>query len=193
MKKTAILGIVASAFALLTLASCGMDKKEAGEIIEFIGEAVRTAYNDELDTWAEQYTDSVESLGFCGYMLYDVNGDSIPELWIMGGTCEADKKLGVYAYELEGIKEIYATDAPHVNLYLGDDYVLSLGANNGEVLETKLTCHLDSMSVETVFQGQMNDEAGYADPTETPAVLIPYADRAAVDDILKEEAIEATE
>ncbi len=197
MKRTNVLGTAAGAmafaFGLLTLSSCGMSKKEAGEIVEAIGEAVRTAYNDELDKWAEQYTDSVESLGFCGYMLYDVNGDSIPELWIMGGTCEADKKLGVYAFELEGIKEIYAIDAPHVNLYLGDGYVLCLGANNGEVLETKLTCHLDSVSVETVFEGMMNDEAGYADPTEMPAVLIPFADRVAVDDILKEEAIEAAE
>ncbi len=195
MKRTKILvtalGAMAFAFGLLTLASCGMSKEEAGELIEEIGEMVRTAYNDELDAWAEQYTDSVEALGFCGYMLYDVNGDSIPELWIMGGSCEADKKLAVYAFELEGIKEIYAIDAPHVNLYLGDDYVLCLGANNGEVMETKLTCHLDSMGVETVFEGQMNDEAGYVDPTETPAVLISYADRAAVDDILKEEAIEA--
>ncbi len=197
MKRTktygTVVGALAFAFVMLTLASCGVDKKEAGEIIETIGGAVRTAYNYELDKWAEQYPDSTGNMGICGYMLYDLNGDHIPELWIMGGTCEADKKLAVYTFELEGITELYSADASHVNLYLGADYVLCLGANNGEAMENKITCNVDSVSVETVFQGKMSDEDGFTDPTETPAVMLPYENRAPIDDILKEEAEEAEE
>ncbi len=171
--------------ALLLLAAC-LSKKAAEEIGQVVATDLRNAYIVELDNWAAAYPDSTTQRGICGYFVYDINGDSIPELCVVGGTCEADKRLGIYSYTLAGIDTLYAERATHVVLYEDEGALLCVAANGGQVSETRLTLVADSISVATVYEGLMSDEAGYADPTVPRAVLLPYDDRTAIESILQD-------
>ncbi len=187
MKKNLFLSAMSAfalAFLVVALVSCGSKAKEEEEEVE--AEALRSDYIAEINKWAAEYPDSTTA-EFCGYFVYDLNGDKIPELWIKGGTCEADRKLGIYSYDLDGMITLYEEDAPHFTLYQGDDYVLYFSANNGEVLENKLTYDGDSIKVEKVYEGPMDDSAGFKDPTEPMIDFIPYSNLDVVDNVWKED------
>ncbi len=189
MKTTKSFGtitrLVAFAFVVFALASC-LTKKEAEALGDIVGEDLRNAYLVVLDSFALEYPDSVADNSFCGYFVYDVNKDDLPELWLMTGTCEADKQLVIYTCTLEGAEELYNEPAPHVNFYEGDGYVISLGANNGEALETKITLEDDAIKLDTLYMGAMDDESGYVDPIEEPVVLTPFTNREAIEDLFRE-------
>ncbi len=189
MNKTnplrALAACIAGAGILLTLVAC-LTKKEADEIGTIVATDLRNAYLVELDNWAEEYPDSVAANGCCGYFIYDINNDSIPELWLLGGTCEADKHLAVYTFTLAGAEQLYAGAATHAVLHQGEGYVLSVAMNNGEALTTKLTALHDSIAVDTLYMGKVDSLAGFRDATEPCITLTPYGDRAPIDALLEE-------
>ncbi len=170
------------AFVLVILSSCN-GKKEIDEFAQVVVEDLREAYSTEVDDWANKYAEGDSTM--CGYFVYDVNGDGIPELWVTGGTCEADRELGVYNYDF-AINQIYEGSASHSNFYEGDSCIIALSINNGEAFETKMTYATDTINVETIYQGALSDEAGFKDPTEPRVTLIPYANKAPISDLLKD-------
>ncbi len=189
MKKIKNFQFVTSAFAIafvvLALVSC-MTKKEINTIGGVVAEDLRDAYIAEVDEWAAEYPDTLDNNSFCGYFLYDINADSIPELWLMGGTCEADRKLAVYDYNDGGAAPIYESPASHVVLYQGDRYIVSLGMNGGEALKMKLMASGDSISVDTLFLGSVDDESGYSDPVEPMVNIVPYSDKQPIELLLED-------
>ncbi len=178
--KTAT-ALCAVAFVVCSLASC-ITKGEVKELGKIVAEDLRNAYIVELDSWAEQYADSINN-DFCGYFIYDNGVDSIPQLWVLGGTCEADRKLAAYTYDLEGALEIYSASANHATLYEGEGCILSLGMNNGEALLTQLTSKLDTVLVDTLFMGKVDEN--FQDPAERRIELLPYSDREPIESLLE--------
>ena len=79
----------------------------------------------EAEKVAEAYCNKIDEFEFCYYFLYDITQDEIPELWIIIGTCEAEKRLYVFTYK-KGIECIFQDSAFHTGYYQGKDYVLAL-------------------------------------------------------------------
>ncbi len=181
MKKFFV--VIACVFAIISLASC-LSKEEIKEVGDILSEDIRNAYVAEIQEWSAPYQEADSTM--CGYFLYDIDADGIPELWLTGGTCEADRQLAGFTYELEGIKPIYEASASHTTIYEGDAYLITLSANGGEVLESKITNEDDSTKVDIIYDGKMSDEAGFVEPTEAKVTLIPYANLDPIDEWLKE-------
>ena len=63
-------------------------------------ESVELVPSDSLSNMYHSVIDeySAESKGnrYSEYFLYDITGDSIPELWVSSGSCEADTQLTIY-------------------------------------------------------------------------------------------------
>ena len=58
------------------------------------------------------------------YFLYDITGDSVPELWVVTSTCLADETVTVYQFKSGKAKLLAELPASHAQFYLGDDYVV---------------------------------------------------------------------
>lgn len=66
------------------------------------------------------------------YFLHDITGDGQPELWVISGTCEADKDLWVYTATQDGsIKKILSDYGGHTEFFLKGNTIGSLTCNTG--------------------------------------------------------------
>lgn len=114
----------------------------------------------------------------CEYFLYDITEDGIPELWIVAGTCEADRELIVYTHEF---KEIFRKSADHSTFYRGNDYVLQQCAHMGYAAWMKIYRDGDKIREKKIFEEDTNKtETDYTEPTEEIITLIPYDNTAPI-------------
>lgn len=66
------------------------------------------------------------------YFLHDITGDGHPELWVISGTCEADKELWVYTSVADGpVKKILSDNGGHTEFFLKGNTIGSLTCNTG--------------------------------------------------------------
>lgn len=65
------------------------------------------------------------------YFLHDITGDGHPELWIVSGTCEADKDLWVYTVTDSSVKKILSDYGGHTEFFLKGNTMGSLTCNTG--------------------------------------------------------------
>lgn len=65
------------------------------------------------------------------YFLYDITSDSIPELWIKSGTCEAATKLLAFTSDNRNISKIYDGDGGHSDFFIFDNHLVSEMCNTG--------------------------------------------------------------
>lgn len=66
------------------------------------------------------------------YFLYDITGDSLPELWVKCGTCEADRNLWVFTNDSGKPRKILSTDGGHIEFFRKGDLIGSATYNCGE-------------------------------------------------------------
>lgn len=66
------------------------------------------------------------------YFMYDITGDSIPELWLKTGTCEADYKLEVFGYVNGRLRNLLSKYVGHTEFYVEDGTVNSNTSHMGE-------------------------------------------------------------
>lgn len=80
--------------------------------------------------------DTLNSIGdnlvHSDYFLHDITGDGQPELWIISGTCEANKNLWVYTTNDSTVQKILSDDGGHTEFFLKGDTIGSLTCNTGE-------------------------------------------------------------
>ena len=65
------------------------------------------------------------------YFLYDITGDSIPELWVSIGTCEADTKLQAFGLENGKPKMIYEGEGGHSDYFIFEDQLIGVMCHMG--------------------------------------------------------------
>lgn len=65
------------------------------------------------------------------YFLYDITGDSIPELWIKVETCEADTKLIAFTPDNGKVSKIYDGNGGHSDYFIFDGCLVSVMCNTG--------------------------------------------------------------
>lgn len=65
------------------------------------------------------------------YFLHDITGDGQPELWIVSGTCDADKDLWVYTATDGSVRKIISDNGGHTEFFLKGNTIGSLTCNTG--------------------------------------------------------------
>lgn len=95
------------------------------ETVQLVSEGTTVTLAKRLDSYASLYEAEVQSVWdriynsndgsvSIAYVLYDINGDRIPELVLNQGTCEADKMVKFYTVDLEGkLREIAEVGGSH--------------------------------------------------------------------------------
>lgn len=90
---------------------------------------IPTEYQPVIDSLREQK--KKDSHLSSEYFLFDITGDSIPELWIKLGTCEADTKLLAFTYDNENTRKIYDGDAGHSDFFIFNNQLVCVMCNTG--------------------------------------------------------------
>lgn len=65
------------------------------------------------------------------YFLFDITGDSIPELWLKTGTCEADAKLLAFTSDDGYVSKIYDGEGGHSDYFIFEGDLVSVMCNSG--------------------------------------------------------------
>lgn len=81
-------------------------------------------YQAVLDTIKERGKKGI--LFNCGYFLYDITGDSIPELWTYVGKCEADTELKAYTISNSKAQLIYEGAGNHTDYFICNDQLVGI-------------------------------------------------------------------
>lgn len=94
-------------------------------VIEF-PEALQP-YNVIIDSVKALKVDMISS----EYCLYDLTSDSVPELWIRSGSCEADKMMYVYIIKDDKAELLFRDSGGHSDLFERDGRVTNITCNCG--------------------------------------------------------------
>lgn len=136
------------------------------EKMQHLREVARNQYVETLRKTEKRYTGEYGS-GWLEYFLYDITKDGIPELWLIHGTCEADRALSVYTPKEDGLKKIYEEGAGHSNFHKGKNYVLQMVAHQGYACWLKLTYNGSKISQKMTFEEDCFESGGdYTEPKE---------------------------
>lgn len=65
------------------------------------------------------------------YFLFDITGDSIPELWLKTGTCESDTKLLAFTSDDGYVSKIYDGEGGHSDYFIFEGDLVSVMCNAG--------------------------------------------------------------
>lgn len=122
-------------------------------------EKMKNAYKQLLKDFSKY--DEYEN---CYYFLYDITNNGMPELWVIAGTCEADKMLYVYTYT-DRVRKIFETGAGHSGFYQGNRYILQQIAHMGTAIWNKIYYSNGEIHEKEVYN-ENKPEGDYKEPTE---------------------------
>lgn len=88
-----------------------------------------TEYQSVIDSVHEQCNG--ESHLYSEYFLYDITGDSIPELWIKLGSCEADTKLLAFTINNGTAMKIFDGEGGHSDYFVFNNQLVCVMCNTG--------------------------------------------------------------
>lgn len=99
-----------------------------------LGEVAAIEFPETLQPYNE-IIDSVKALKLdmisTEYCLYDLTGDSVPELWIRSGSCEADKKMDVYVIKDDKAELLFKDSGGHSDFFESNGKVTNITCNCG--------------------------------------------------------------
>lgn len=131
----------------------------------------------KADGWQSGYYNQVKSskskgggsskLPALGYFLCDIDGNSIPELFIKFGTCEADYSIEIYTYESGATKLLKTTGAGHTEYYSipGGGYI-AWWAHQGSSSIGKVTYSGGEFKTEEIYSETISNGADYKNPKD---------------------------
>lgn len=176
-----IVGVVGDSIAeeqaaeVARLNSIRQDSIAKVEKMQHLREVARNQYVETLRKTDKQYTTKYGS-GWIDYFLYDITKDGIPELWLIHGTCEADRALSVYTPKEDGLKKIYEDGAGHSEFHKGKNYVLQVMGHQGYACWLKLTYNGSKISQKMTFEENCYEtERDYTEPKE-PVIRVYEVD-----------------
>ena len=85
------------------------------------------SYDSVLESFRNPEEETMHSEG----ALFDITGDDVPELWVVEGTCEADKRLYVYTLKRGRPVKVFQGDASHSWFSKRDGRVYNFSTNCG--------------------------------------------------------------
>ncbi|MDE7411954.1 MAG: hypothetical protein K2M94_07945 [Paramuribaculum sp.] len=102
-------------------------------------------YKEVLDTLNTNGDSLIHSM----YFTYDLIGDSIPELWLKTGTCEADYILSIYTRDKGKTKKVLESDGGHSDFFPYNDDVIRVSCNTGGGYVSRLTASGSDIMIES--------------------------------------------
>lgn len=133
-----ILCIVALAFAIKAVKSQSKNNRLAQLYID----KLRQCYHA-----AGQY----EPRGICQYSLFDLDNDSVPELFVKTGNCEADYTLTMYGMRQDTLRKMFSTYAGHCDWLKGKGYIIRVEAQSGIFQTSKIALRKGKIKEEPLF------------------------------------------
>lgn len=118
-----------------------------------------------------------EGIGSCQYFLFDINCDSLPELFVKTGTCEVDFIMTTYVLKNKHMKKIFETDAGHCDFLKGKDYIIKVMAQSGSCYCYKITFENNQMKETNIFSGNcfgVDADSDFPEYSEQDIVLFDY-------------------
>lgn len=120
----------------------------------------------ETDTLLLQFKDVIDTLNSIGnhhvhsdYFLHDIAGNGHPELWIISGSCEADKELWVYHISDGTVTKILSDNGGHTDFFLKGNSIGSLTCNTGSGYVSAYTYKNGEIQVESIeYDGWSENE-----------------------------------
>lgn len=91
------------------------------------------------------------------YFLHDISENNQPELWIISGTCEADKELWVYQCSYDSVKKILSEYGGHTEFFLKGQHIGSLTCNTGEGYVNAYTYKDGNILIESIEYDEWNE------------------------------------
>lgn len=77
--------------------------------------------------------------GICQYSLLDLDNDSVLELFVKTGNCEADYTLIIYAMRQDALRKVFSTYAGHCDWLKGKGYIVRVESQSGIFQTSKIT------------------------------------------------------
>lgn len=114
--------------------------------IESMKDEGLSPFNAVIDT----LNSAGDNLVHSEYFLHDITGDNQPELWIISGTCEADKDLWVYTVTDGSVKKILSDYGGHTEFFLKGNTIGSLTCNTGSGYVSGYTYKNGKIHVESI-------------------------------------------
>lgn len=142
---------------------------------ETLSESVEFVPSDSLPNMYLSVIDeySVESKGtsHSEYFLYDISGDSIPELWVSSGSCDADTQLTIYTNENGKTRQIYNGDGGHSDYFVFNGELVCVMCNTGS--GAVITYQYDKGRIvdKAIEFSMWNDEKAMSDDGRTNKIL----------------------
>lgn len=87
----------------------------------------------------------------CEYSLFDMDNDSVPELLVKTGNCEADYTLTIYGLRRNKLRKIFTTYAGHCDWQIGQGYMIRVEAQSGIYQSSKITLKKGKIVEEPLF------------------------------------------
>ncbi|MCM1163927.1 MAG: hypothetical protein NC339_06750 [Muribaculaceae bacterium] len=138
---------------------CNDSTRSQGHEAEEIADSVSSANSSEQDDEAllipfKAVIDTLNSVGepfvHSEYFLADISNDGVPELWIVNGSCEADKKLWVYLAVDGTVRKILSTSGGHTMFYRNEDHIRSMTGSTGCGYSSTYTYKNNTIEFESV-------------------------------------------
>ncbi len=119
---------------------------------------------------------------YCGYFLFDIDLDGIPELWVTTGGCEADREFRVYTFRNGGTAMVYQDANGHSLFYVGSDYAVRMCAHMGYSTWTRYTYQDGGIRAEVIFEEEVDDpNVDYTYPEGRPVEEYPWDDTSPIE------------
>lgn len=116
------------------------------------------------DSKLEVYKEVLDTLNTNGdsliqfmYFTYDLIGDSIPELWLKTGTCEADYILYVYTCDNGKIRKVLETEGGHSDFFPYNDEMICVTCNTGSGYVSRLIASESGIEIKSSEFSTWND------------------------------------
>ena len=135
-----------------------------------IRQALKQGMKDVLSSYDRRYKDKY----YTGYFVTDLNGDSLPELWVKSGTHRENSRLELYYPLRDGTLKKSSTPAEPGDYYLGEGYVIQIvGAGAGMKNVNRITLRRGEMDIENIQEIDYLDDAKSALPKpEEPKIKV---------------------
>lgn len=87
----------------------------------------------------------------CEYSLFDMDNDSVPELLVKTGNCEADYTLTIYGRRRNKLRKMFTTYAGHCDWQIGKGYIIRVEAQSGIFQSCKIVWRQGKIVEEPLF------------------------------------------
>lgn len=93
------------------------------------------------------------------YFMFDITGDSVPELWVVSGSCDADKELWVYRSCGDRVEKIFSGNGGHTEFFVKGSNIGSLTCNTGTGYVSAYTFDGSKILMESIeYDGNVSED-----------------------------------